>query len=584
MDPLPALLQLPDELLDCVISQIATPDDTHRFGLTCTRAHELVCASPVWRRHCLETWKYWAPRHDVSAKLAQPPLHTDWRQLFVERVRTDRMASRTFEALLLTQQGRAQRMQEIAAEGLDVQDLLLKIKDETPDDAEDVLARRWHAEAILGMVYRARAVDIWRRLRSGEEVSLEEAISGYDLFVLATDRTGVMEKVKARLSRIAQGIRDTTTNFDERSTRQKAMLIADYLGLGVLVGNPDIENYHALRNNFVGVALFDAPHSALPLQTVAIYCAVASRLGVDAKASNVPGHVIALVKSPPGQSLDGDPDAADDGPGRIMFVDPWRSGHVISPEELHHMLSEGGFPPQPPVEYFTGADPIEMVLRTSRNMLRSVEGARMENPHNLDIEAAQYSALWSMFVLGDPNLALAPTRRRHCLRFLVEQFQIYYPEDTALFVEHALPLLEGQDEQRLVSQVVESMQEDDRGEKTRRPRSDADAGVRYRIGQYFQHKRYGYRGFIVGWDSYCAAGDGWIERMGVDDMPGGRRQPFYRIFGDDRSNRYVAQENIELLDGRPPQALLRLGGRFFKRWDDGEERFLSNIRDEYPDD
>lgn len=52
----------------------------------------------------------------------------------------------------------------------------------------------------------------------------------------------------------------------------------------------------------------------------------------------------------------------------------------------------------------------------------------------------------------------------------------------------------------------------------------------------------------------------------------------------DKSSRYVAEENITPLIGWPPLSLLRLAGRYFKRWDTEEERFISNIRDEYPDD
>lgn len=584
VNPLPTLLQLPDELLDCVISQIAAPGDTHRFGLTCKRAQRLTWVSLVWRQYCLTTWKFWTPRHDISGRLARPPLHSDWRQLYVERVRIDRAAAGVFEVLLLSQQSRVQRMQDIAAKGCDVRDFLYRLKDHTPDDAEDVLARRWHAEAILGMVHRASAVELWRRLLSGEELSLEEALSGYELFVLGIDRTGIVDDINTKLDRIAQGIRETTDAFDDLSTRQRAVCIAKYLASEVLVGNPDIENYHALRNNFFGVALFDEPHTALPLQTVAMYCAIASRLGVDAKASNVPGHVVAVIKAPPGQTLDGGLDAAGDGPDCIMHLDPWRHGDEVTPEELRSRLLQLGIPPHRHAEYFTGADSLEMVLRTSRNMLRSVESARLENPLQLDLEAAQYSALWAMFVLGDGNPALAPARRRYCLQFLVEHFQVYYPEDSALIMENTLPLLEGTAEHQLVSEVVARMQEGEREEKTQTPRGDDTSMVQYRIGHYFLHKRYEYRGFIVGWDPRCAAGAGWIERMGVDRLSGGREQPFYKIIGDDRSSRYVAQENIEVLEDTPPQALLRLGGRFFKRWDKNEKKFISNIRDEYPDD
>lgn len=54
----------------------------------------------------------------------------------------------------------------------------------------------------------------------------------------------------------------------------------------------------------------------------------------------------------------------------------------------------------------------------------------------------------------------------------------------------------------------------------------------------------------------------------------------------DKSVRYVAAENIELLgpDTPPSPALMQLAGRHFKRWDPATHSFVSNLRDEYPDD
>jgi F-box protein 21 len=55
---------------------------------------------------------------------------------------------------------------------------------------------------------------------------------------------------------------------------------------------------------------------------------------------------------------------------------------------------------------------------------------------------------------------------------------------------------------------------------------------------------------------------------------------------DDKSMRYVAEENIELL--RPnevdPDAFPLEIGKWFKRWDGVGRMFISNVRDEYPDD
>ena len=54
---------------------------------------------------------------------------------------------------------------------------------------------------------------------------------------------------------------------------------------------------------------------------------------------------------------------------------------------------------------------------------------------------------------------------------------------------------------------------------------------------------------------------------------------------EDKSVRYVAEENVEIENTEDPSPrLLAKAGRYFKRWDKGSRRFVSNIKDEYPDD
>jgi len=48
--------------------------------------------------------------------------------------------------------------------------------------------------------------------------------------------------------------------------------------------------------------------------------------------------------------------------------------------------------------------------------------------------------------------------------------------------------------------------------------------------------------------------------------------------------RYVAEENISPMYDAPSAAMLKLAGRHFKRWDNDTRAFVSNMRDEYPDD
>lgn len=56
---------------------------------------------------------------------------------------------------------------------------------------------------------------------------------------------------------------------------------------------------------------------------------------------------------------------------------------------------------------------------------------------------------------------------------------------------------------------------------------------------------------------------------------------------EDRSVRYVAEENIELILPQMvdlPRSLTAIAGKHFKRWDESSRAFVSNMRDEYPND
>ncbi|GAB4821785.1 hypothetical protein N2152v2_008831 [Parachlorella kessleri] len=80
------------------------------------------------------------------------------------------------------------------------------------------------------------------------------------------------------------------------------------------------------------------------------------------------------------------------------------------------------------------------------------------------------------------------------------------------------------------------------------------AGVSFEVGTVFMHKKFGYRGLVIGWDRQCTRDEDWVHEAGVDP-----RQPFYyvlpdesdcvRLFGQPLSSRYVAQDNILTLPG-----------------------------------
>ncbi|GAB1734834.1 hypothetical protein NU195Hw_g6008t1 [Hortaea werneckii] len=666
--------KLPDELLEAIILYLP-PTSTTDFALACCRTSKIAHEPRVWRRHCLAEYRYWQPHHDLKEKLSVPPAHTPWRQLFAQRRRTDAEAADLFEALLGTQQERYARMERIANWGYDVKDLLLGIVDGTPDDAEDVLARRYHANAILGSIHRMTAVEKWMRLQRQQMVRLEEVLGAYDLFVLA-GRRGDLSDIDREFDRIAENIRLRDPDFDQLSVRRKAEQIAKYLRSEKLVGNPNEENYHALRNNFISMALFEEPHTSLPLQSVAIYCAVARRLGVNARPSNYPHHVHAVIEAPSTHTLDGKPrpithpprpDNDDDQPPdetEIMHMDPWRSSTETPRSDLLTRLIQMGIPPSHHPHCLAATSNLEIALRTGRNLMNSVSEARdlahtgVPNPSTSppvpDIDAAWYSMLWSMFILGESSAASALHRRRQILPYLIEHYQAHFPEDLGLIERIVPPLLEGQREWHVLLHLITTARKADRNprapcyrragmrgpvdgdvgegleknssssdhvsaspggplssssfasgpsgaqnpdpiptgsERGRQEEGQRDANaakrsavVTWQIGTYFRHKRYRYAGIVIGWDTSCGAEPAWIEQMRVDDLPRGRHQPFFNVVADDKSLRYVAEENILPDHSRPGPALMGIAGRYFKRWDETQGKFVSNLRDEYPDD
>ena len=75
--------------------------------------------------------------------------------------------------------------------------------------------------------------------------------------------------------------------------------------------------------------------------------------------------------------------------------------------------------------------------------------------------------------------------------------------------------------------------------------------VCYVAGSVLKHRKFGYRGVVIGMDPTCAQPEPWIEQMGVDLLPRGRYQPWYHVLVDVRDRAggqhcYVCHDNIGL--------------------------------------
>eukprot|EP00946_MAST-07B_sp_MAST-7B-sp1_P003863 g3863.t1 len=74
--------------------------------------------------------------------------------------------------------------------------------------------------------------------------------------------------------------------------------------------------------------------------------------------------------------------------------------------------------------------------------------------------------------------------------------------------------------------------------------------ITFYVGQVVRHRKYNYRGVIVGYDPHCRATDTWKKTMGVHMLKRQHHQPFYNLLVDRRDDprryrTYCAEENLE---------------------------------------
>jgi hemimethylated DNA binding protein len=105
--------------------------------------------------------------------------------------------------------------------------------------------------------------------------------------------------------------------------------------------------------------------------------------------------------------------------------------------------------------------------------------------------------------------------------------------------------------------------------------SDAFKDVKYTPGTVFKHRLFGYRGVIMGATPVCEASEQWMQQMRVDELPGGRKQPFYWTLVDVRDRpvqtTYVAQSNVVPTS---TQVLHPDAASIFRKYDSDVGRFV----------
>ncbi len=540
----PCFTALPTEILEAIFLHLDPPSFV-AVSQTNKLINSLTADAPViWRHYCQTSFTTWDSRHHIADQFAGPLSDVDWRALYVSRLGIEKRTIFLLQRVVAAQHERIQSINEIADFGYDAKETLLR-ECACPDDVEDVLARRYYAKAALERIQREIAINVWKDLLNGKHIAIETALGAYDMFTRVGEDVHI-DVVARDIDRLAKGVLADYPDFRSQSTRSMASTLALYLREHGFTGVSDA-SYLALSNSFIGLVLRSPTHESLPLISVAIYCAVAQRLGLDARPCGFRYHVYALVYAPKDYNLDGKYKPTNSAHLDFMYLDPFRSSTEVYKVDLHRVLREMGIPTIDHASYLSDASTREMVLRTAKNIMNSVQtirqaeaglrGTRTSWLHtNPDMDNAFYATIWAMLVLDpfdDPRSANALVnpinRRQQFLPYLLEHFQTHFPWDVSLLSRYVIPMFRDQPAGHRLSRFVQSMNRDDKIRKRVQRRGEHTKNVRFKVGQLFQHKRYYYEGVVTGWDVTCDAGEAWIHNMGVDHLPGGRNQAFYHV-------------------------------------------------------
>ncbi|KAG5984883.1 hypothetical protein E4U55_002811 [Claviceps digitariae] len=622
-----SLEQVPDEIIQQLLYYVSPEDNLRCFQLLAHRFYRLAGQGLLWRYHCCTRFRYWSPRHGFHEKRRQSVTSVDWRHLFLLRERGNRLISELFDAVLASRVGRLKRMERICRLGYDAKDFLLD-QCRTHESASDVLSRRYFSNAILDSIHRSIAIEEWYRLgldRGSLDAQvaarrLERALGAFDMFVLH-DQPGDIDDISQMLDETAARFRASCEGLAGYTTREKALALNRWIRANGLTGmeNP-ARDYRNLRNCLIGQALRHEDHESTPLVSSAIFCCLASRLGINAQCCAFPNHVHAIVSASPGRTLD---DVPFNGPGQPdpMYFDPYGTDDEVPASSLENLLAQFGW--QTSTDAFLApVPPLSMVRRTAQNIkatfARILElqndahpelSQLMRGNNAMNVEASLYSALWSSLMLTPSNTFEWHDRLANLLR----RSAIGWPEDAWLVEKYLWPMyaISSSPRDAFVRHVIHVLgdpwkhwqlvrDQDDMIPPVFRRENGGNHAVPFRVGQVFRHRRYGWIGVITGWSDHSS--QRLIESASRDVENGTEtlqsasqnntvvRSPnqfHFMCFPSTGSEPHVvAADNIELIHDptRISDDMFPMAGKFFKRFDPETCSFISNIKEQYPND
>ncbi|KAG9119813.1 hypothetical protein FRC07_004968 [Ceratobasidium sp. 392] len=431
---------------------------------------------------------------------------------------------------------------------------------EEPDTRElksDWIQRRWWAKQLLGTISRTDAVNTMARIFLNDQPdsrSLENARNFED-------------GLKALSGLMGVNTSEISHNYDNLATECGRQLVED--GICVDPTKPEFDlktfssgvcrwmvgqgfrkaagdgQYYDLMNHFPH-KFMTTNRRALPMSLVCTFVAIVTRLGFLSAPVGFPGHVHAWIALPSYHlpefvPFEPETDWEDETPTQRLHVDVFNSDvePFLSSDSMRGTLNNLQVPRDQQPMLMRPSAASEMVLRAANNILHSVTRIQHLPGSHIQAEtrgAALYASAMT-FLVARPQAADATRFIAGVISVVKEQF----PLDADTVLERLSSLIFNQEPARAVGIHLRNALGMLRSAPVNVNKRTKE---RWWVGMMFRHARYNYVGVILGWDAECAASEEWMREAGVDELPRGRKQPFYNVLAADGSFRYVAEENV----------------------------------------
>ncbi|QRV90550.1 hemimethylated DNA-binding domain protein [Ceratobasidium sp. AG-Ba] len=415
---------------------------------------------------------------------------------------------------------------------------------DTREISPDWIQRRWWAKQVLGTIARFDGLSDMIHVLSLSQSNLTgiESARHFENGMIAL--SGLMGINTHEISRkydsfaqsckesLIQGRIEVDTTSSEFDLKRFSKGVCDWMRSQGFRKTQGDHSYDDLINSFPH-AFMAANRSSVPISLVCTFVAITSRLGLLSAPVGVIGHVHAWIALPSyhqpdlGSSSSGDEiDWEDEQPLRSLHVD-----NLQVSQDLWR-------------KFMKPSNAFQMVWRAAKELLFSVTELDIQSPTDVQTENSSrvlYASAMTLFLVN-PLTPKAP----EYLRLVIVAIVHYYPFDAEPILTMLLQFLSGiKTEDSQIPKMVTHI----RNEITKLQVSNVVVKKRkkakYWVGMIFRNVWLDELGLIIGWDEVCKTdGRTVIAAPGIDMLPRGRRQPFYKVLGPNGTSRYLAEEQM----------------------------------------